>query len=95
MFVLALKANHPTLHSQVKNWFDQAQAHNFEGIKFSYDYRLEKGHHRLEKRWCWAVPLEAFGGLYQQQQWLGLKKNSCKLIICYNDGLTNFPQKIS
>ena len=31
-YVLALKANHPTLHSQVKNWFDQAQAHNFEGI---------------------------------------------------------------
>jgi hypothetical protein len=51
----------------------EAQVHNFEGIKFSYDYRLEKGHHRVEKRWCWAVPLEAFGGLYQQQQWLGLK----------------------
>jgi predicted transposase YbfD/YdcC len=71
-YVLALQANHPTLHSQVKNWFAQAQVHNFEGIKFSYDYRLEKGHHRVEKRWCWAVPLEAFGGLYQQQQWLGL-----------------------
>jgi hypothetical protein len=25
----------------------------------------------------------------------GEQKNSCKLIICYNDGLTNFPQKIS
>jgi hypothetical protein len=24
-----------------------------------------------------------------------LDKNSCKLIICYNNGLTNFPQKIS
>ncbi|WP_287744782.1 ISAs1 family transposase [Microcystis sp. M169S2] len=34
---------------------------------------MEKGHHRLEKRWCWAVPLEAFGGLYQQAQWRGLQ----------------------
>jgi predicted transposase YbfD/YdcC len=41
--------------------------------KVSYDQHLEKGHHRLEKRCCWAVPLEAFGGLYQQEQWLGLK----------------------
>ncbi len=74
-YVVALKANHPTLYTQVKNWFEQAQAHQFDGIQFSYDYRRSKGHHRLEKRWCWAVPLEAFGGLYQQAQWLGLQKD--------------------
>jgi predicted transposase YbfD/YdcC len=72
-YVVALKANHPTLYTQVKNWFEQAQAHQFDGIQFSYDYRRSKGHHRLEKRWCWAVPLEAFGGLYQQAQWQGLQ----------------------
>ena len=72
-YVVALKANHPTLYTQVKNWFEQAQAHQFDGIQFSYDYRQSKGHHRLEKRWCWAVPLEAFGGLYQQAQWQGLQ----------------------
>jgi len=49
------------------------QAKKADYIQFSYDYRLEKGHHRLEKRWCWAVPLEAFGGLYQQAQWQGLQ----------------------
>ncbi len=43
-YVLALKTNHPTLHQQVKNWFDKAQADNFEGIKFSHDRRLEKAH---------------------------------------------------
>lgn len=72
-YVLALKGNHPTLYAQVKNWFEMAQTHHFEGIQVSYDQRLEKGHHRLEKRQVWAVPLEAFGGLYQQEQWLGLK----------------------
>ena len=44
-----------------------------EGIELSYDQRLEKGHHRLEKRQVWAVPLSAFGGLYQQEQWSALR----------------------
>ncbi len=72
-YVLALKTNHPTLHQQVKNWFDKAQSDNFEGIKFSHDRRLEKGHHRTEKRLVWAVPLSEFGGLYKQEQWSGLQ----------------------
>ncbi|GBD54190.1 hypothetical protein BGM30_32830 [Microcystis aeruginosa NIES-298] len=33
-YVVALKANHPTLYTQVKNWFEQAQAHQFDGIQF-------------------------------------------------------------
>jgi len=41
-YVLALKANHPTLHGQVEAWFE-AQALNFEGINFSYNERVEKG----------------------------------------------------
>ncbi|MDJ0591824.1 MAG: ISAs1 family transposase [Pleurocapsa sp. MO_226.B13] len=72
-YVLALKKNHPTLHQEVKNWFEQARASNFEGIKVSHDRRVEKGHHRTEKRCCWAVPLSEFGGLYQQRQWSGLQ----------------------
>ena len=72
-YVLALKSNHPTLYSQVKDWFDAAIANNFEGIRVSHDRRLEKGHHRREKRLVWAVPLSEFGGLYQQEQWLGLQ----------------------
>jgi predicted transposase YbfD/YdcC len=72
-YVLTLKANHPTLYHQVKNWFIQAQNNQFEGIDVSYDQRLDKGHHRVEKRQVWAVPVSAFGGLYQQEQWLGLQ----------------------
>lgn len=30
-YILALKANHPTLHEQVKVWFEQAQAQGFGG----------------------------------------------------------------
>ena len=42
-YVLALKSNHPTLHSQVKDWFDAASANNFQGITVSTARRVEKG----------------------------------------------------
>lgn len=72
-YVLALKANHPTLHGQVEAWFEQTQALNFERITFNYDERVEKGHHRTEKRQVWTVPVSQLPPLYQQADWLGLK----------------------
>lgn len=72
-YVLALKANHPTLHAQVKQWFEIAQAQNFNGIEHSYDVRVESGHHRREKRQVTAVSIHQIGGLYKQAQWSGLQ----------------------
>ncbi len=72
-YVLALKANHPTLHAQVKQWFETAQAQNFEGIEHSYDVRVESGHHRREKRQVTAVSIDQMGDLYKQAQWSGLQ----------------------
>ena len=72
-YVLVLKANHPTLFAQVKQWFDTAEEKNFEGIEYSYDVRVESGHHRKEKRQVWAVSIDQMGGLYKQQQWSGLQ----------------------
>ncbi len=72
-YVLALKTNHPILYQQVKNWFDKAIASKFQGITVSTDRRVEKGHHRTEKRLVRAVPLSELGGLYKQEQWLGLQ----------------------
>jgi predicted transposase YbfD/YdcC len=72
-YVLALKTNHPTLYQEVKKWFESSLANNFEGINVSHDRRVEKGHHRTEKRLVWAVPLSEFGGLYKQGQWSGLQ----------------------
>ncbi len=72
-YVLALKANHPTLHGQVEQWFENAQARNFEGIEYSYDVRVESGHHRREKRQVWAVSIAQMGNLYKQTQWSGLQ----------------------
>lgn len=72
--IVTLKANHPTLLSQVKQWFNHNRTSNFE--EFDHDYyssveksSVEKAHHHTEKRYVWAIPLEEFGGLHQQEQW--------------------------
>jgi hypothetical protein len=45
------------VYGQVKAWFEQAQAQEFAGIDVSIDQRVEKGHHRLEKRQVFSVPV--------------------------------------
>lgn len=72
-YVVALKSNHPTLYTQVKNWFETARTQQFVGIEISYDSRTEKGHHRVESRKVWAVPVAKLGGLYKQEQWANLR----------------------
>ncbi len=39
----------------------------------SYEQRLEKGHHRVEKRRVWAIPVSKFTHLHHQEQWCGLQ----------------------
>jgi predicted transposase YbfD/YdcC len=72
-YVLTLKANHPKLYEQVKTWFEQAQAENFAGIELSLDARVETGHHRLEKRQVFSVPVTQLPPLHQQADWVGLR----------------------
>ena len=40
-YVLALKANHPTLYTQVQQWFETAQAPNFHCVDVSYAKGIE------------------------------------------------------
>jgi predicted transposase YbfD/YdcC len=72
-YILTLKANHPTLTTQVRTWFATAQSDNFAGIEYSYDRRVEAGHHRQETRQIWVVPATAIAGLYQPTAWAGLQ----------------------
>lgn len=72
-YVLCLKANHPTLSKQVSDWFDKAQATEFEGIEHSYDRRCDGAHQRIEHRQVWAVPLSAIEPVHGQAQWSGLQ----------------------
>ena len=72
-YVLALKANHSTLYKQVEAWFKQAQLQDFKGIEVSYSQQVEKGHHRIEKRQVWCVPVSQLPPLHNQKDWAGLK----------------------
>ena len=48
-------------------------------IEYSYDVRVESGHHRKEKRQVWAISIvrnargDRIGDLYKQAQWSGLQ----------------------
>ena len=45
----------------------------FEGIAYSYDERVEKGHHRTEKRQIWCVRVSQLPPLHNQSDWAGLR----------------------
>ena len=79
-YVLALKGNHPTLYGQVKNWFEQQLSQGFKGIIHSYDKRVEKRHHRTEKRQIWCVPISQLQTLHNQDNWVGIRVFSKNLI---------------
>lgn len=71
-YILSLKDNHPTLHQQVKNWFEASLAQGFEGVDVSISQRIEKGHHRIENRKVYTVPVSQLPTLYQPDEWAGL-----------------------
>lgn len=72
-YVLSLKNNHPTLHQQVKNWFETAQSKGFKGVDVSISQRQELGHHRSENRKVYTtVPVLQLPALHEQDEWVGL-----------------------
>lgn len=72
-YILSLKSNHPTLHEQVKTWFETAQSASFKGLNVSISQRIEKGHNRIETRTVYTVPVSQIPGLYELDLWAGLK----------------------
>lgn len=72
-YVLALKANHPTLHRQVTQWFEKVEPEHLDSTEFSTTVEVESGHHRIEKRRVCAVSTEALDELHKQSQWKGLR----------------------
>lgn len=71
-YILSLKDNHPTLHQQVKNWLETAQSLGFKGVDVSISQRIEKGHHRIENRKVYSVPVSQMPPVHEQHQWAGL-----------------------
>jgi len=82
-YILSLKDNHPTLHQQVKNWFETSLSLGFKGVDVNINQRVEKGHHRIENRQVYTAAI------------LILKKNQIKFsflnreLVSNHDFLTN------
>ncbi|BBD64685.1 transposase [Nostoc commune NIES-4072] len=71
-YILSLKDNHPTLHQQVKNWFEIAQSLGFKDVDVNVSQRVEKGHHRVENRQVYTVPVSKLPALHEQDLWTSL-----------------------
>jgi predicted transposase YbfD/YdcC len=71
-YYLALKGNQGNLAKQVKEWFAQAEAQNWQGIEYSYHETVESGHYRTETRQVWSVSVNQLPPLHRQEIWHGL-----------------------
>ena len=85
-YVLALKDNQGKLSQQVQDYFEKAQAQNWQGIDYSYDETVEGGHYRIETRQVWAVPITQLPLLHRQSQWVGL---TTVVMVCSTRQLWN------
>ncbi len=72
-YVLSLKDNHPTLHQQVKKWFENSLFIGFKGVDVNISQRVEKLPDRIENRKVYTVPISQLPVLHEQDDWVGLK----------------------
>ena len=72
-YILTLKRNHPSLAKEAHDWFEnnQDQLNNHEMI--ASQSSCEAGHHRLEKRQFWQVPVQEVFSQAKIAQWSGLQ----------------------
>ena len=70
-YILALKGNQGTLHKRVKAFFKAAEQSQWQGIEVSYGECTEAGHHRIEHRQVWAVPISQVPDLPSPSKWRG------------------------
>lgn len=75
-YVLALKSNQPTLHEDVKLFFEDALAEGFD-VPVRHCESEDWGHGRSEIRHCWIVNVENLEWFKHASEWKGLKSIAC------------------
>jgi predicted transposase YbfD/YdcC len=70
-YVLALKGNQSRFHSEVKDFFETALAHNFKHVDHKYYHEHDAGHSQVETRECWVITPET-GDFASGPQWVNL-----------------------
>lgn len=69
-YVLALKGNQPSLHDDVKLFFEEQVASGFKDIEYDYCEKTDGGHGRIEIRKYWIT--SDIDWLKQNHDWPGL-----------------------
>lgn len=81
-YILALKANHPSLAKAAQSWFEENKEHHDNHQIINTKLTCEAGHNRLEKRRFWQVPVEEVFSPAKIAQWDGLQtlviEESCR-----------------
>lgn len=72
-YILALKANHPTLAKNARSWFEKHQNGLVKTELYTSESICEAGHHRIEKRYFISVPAEQVFEPSRIEQWAGLQ----------------------
>ncbi len=72
-YILALKANHPSLARDARNWFEEHKLDTENAKVRKTEVTCEAGHHRIEKRCFWQIPVEQVFSPAKIKQWSGLK----------------------
>lgn len=72
-YILALKANHPRLSKLVQEWLQENQEVLSSMTEISSSSSTEAGHHRIERRQFWQVPVEKVFSQDMIQEWTGLQ----------------------
>jgi predicted transposase YbfD/YdcC len=70
-YVLALKGNHETVHEEVRDFFADARARQFQGLAHDFLETIEKDHGRIETRRYWIT--EEIGWFADRALWEGLR----------------------
>lgn len=73
-YVLALKGNQESIHTDVQLFFEHAFSQRFADTPYDFYTECDKAHGRFETRRCWQVDLECLDGRWAdvQKQWSGL-----------------------
>jgi predicted transposase YbfD/YdcC len=85
-YVLAVKANQPSLHEDIKLFFEDALADGFE-VPYGFCASDDWGHGRTENRKCWTVDVEQLDWFKHKDHWSGLRSIACiESTRCTRDG---------
>jgi predicted transposase YbfD/YdcC len=69
-YVLAVKENQPTLHTQVKGLLDEMILENFAGVEHGFVETRDDAHGRIETRKVWVT--DQIASLACREDWAGL-----------------------